>query len=672
LLVVGDVDPSSLRKDVQRLTSDIKPSGFFRAPLPQEPPQKQIRTAIVRDPKAAETRLDIAFHIPSMKGGDVNALDVVADILGARDDSRLRRVLKQEKGLVNSISASSLTPKEPGLMTISATLEAKNLEAAAKETMKELARLAETPPSREELEQGQIHIESEHVYARETVQGMARNMGTYQNDLGDAEYEQKYLALNSAVTPQQVSAAVKNYLMPPNVTVSVLLPAGEAQDFRVEELEKIVSDFAPAAKTVAAGTLPAAGAIFRELANGIKLVLVPDQSNPVISFRIACLGGKRFETKETQGIMNFIARMLNKGASDMTQSDIDHKVDRMGGSLAGFSGNDSFGLHARFFSRYWDQGLELLFSLYTDPTFPQEKVDRERDLILNAIKAEPDTPTEYVINILNRTLFPDFPYGFDKLGIPATVAGFTVEDLEWAYQRLAVPSNTVIAAVGKMDARKVSEKMEQLFGKIPAKALEKSEIPLEKPLQKVREEMVHVPRAKAHLTIGFRGTAFSDPDRAPLDVLNRILAGQGGRLFLQLRDRESLAYTVTSFVRPGLDPGIFGVYLACDAAKVDRAYQGLVKQIELIKKDRVSDKELKKAINDLIGNHVISLQSSWDRAELIGLYTLYGLGHDYDYVYIRKIREVTSDDVLRVARKYLDLERCAIVKILPEEEENRK
>jgi zinc protease len=404
----------------------------------------------------------------------------------------------------------------------------------------------------------------------------------------------------------------------------------------------------------------------------MKIILVPDQSNPVISFRIACLGGKRFETKETQGIMNFIARMLNKGAGNMTQSDIDHKVDHMGGSLEGFSGNDSFGLHARFFSRYWDQGLELLFQLYTDPAFPQDKVDRERNLILNAIKAEPDTPTEYVINILNRTLFPDFPYGFDKLGIPATVAGFTVDDFAWTYQRFAVPSNTVIAAVGRMDAQKVSEKIEQLFGKIPAKALEEQEIAPEEPLQKVRQEIVHVPRAKAHLTIGFRGTTFSDPDRAPLDVLNRILAGQGGRLFLQLRDKESLAYTVTSFVRPGLDPGIFGVYLACDAAKVDRAYEGLVKQIELIKKAGVSDGELKKAINDLIGNHVISLQSSWDRAELIGLYTLYGLGYDYDREYIRKIRQVTADDVLSVAQKYLDLERCAIVKILPEEEGNPK
>jgi len=108
--------------------------------------------------------------------------------------------------------------------------------------------------------------------------------------------------------------------------------------------------------------------------------------------------------------------------------------------------------------------------------------------------------------------------------------------------------------------------------------------------------------------------------------------------------------------------------MACDAPKADHAYAGLVQQIELIKKSKVSDAELQKAINNLVGNHLISLQSSSDRAESIGLYALYGLGYDYDPVYISKIREVKAEDVLRVARKYLDLEHCAVVKVLPEGE----
>ena len=195
-------------------------------------------------------------------------------------------------------------------------------------------------------------------------------MGTYQTNLEDAAYEEKYLTLNSAVTPQQISAAVKAYLMPPNVTVSVLLPEGEGKEFRIEQLEKIVSSFDPHAKRAAAGVSPPPRALLKELSNGMKVVLVPDNSNPVISFRIACLGGKRFENKDTQGIMNFISRMLDKGAGNMTDLDIARKVGSMGGSLAGFSGNDSFGLYGKFLQPLLGPGFGIAFSVVYRPDIP--------------------------------------------------------------------------------------------------------------------------------------------------------------------------------------------------------------------------------------------------------------------------------------------------------------
>ena len=93
-------------------------------------------------------------------------------------------------------------------------------------------------------------------------------------------------------------------------------------------------------------------------------------------------------------------------------------------------------------------------------------------------------------------------------------------------------------------------------------------------------------------------------------------------LFRRLRDEESLAYTVTSFVRPGLAPGVFGSYMACDTPKVDRAYEGLIRELDLIRKAEVSDAELQKAINNLIGNHLISLQNTLDRAAPRALHAL--------------------------------------------------
>lgn len=668
LLVVGDVKPDQVREEAQRLTADFKPQGFFRPARPSEPVQKEIRSSLIRDNNAREARLNLAFHIPSSQGNDVNAVDLAADILGARESSRLVRVLKKEKGLVNSIYASAVTPKDPGLLVIAATLDITNMKPVTQAIMEELAKLAAEPPSKEELERAKTHIESEHIYARETVQGMSRAIGSYMADLGDPLYEQKYLRLNQQVTPDQISETVKNYLSAPNITVSVLVPEENSKDFRVEELAAIVGapGQGPAGPVVASAASPKA--VTRTLSNGLKLVIVPDKSNPVVSFRIAHLGGKRFENKEDEGIMNFIARMLNKGTTKLSEVEISRKVEDMGGKMAGFSGYDSFGLSCSFFSRYADQGLQLLAQLSSDVAFPEDKLERERTLIINTIKTQPDRPIQYAINALNRTIFTEHPYGFDKDGTIETVSGFTRNDLKKVYERYAVPSNTVITVVGDVNSDKMITRIEQLFGKLPDTKLVAPPIPKEKPITSVRDAVIRIPRAKAHIAIGFRGTTMDDKDRYALDVLNNILAGQGGRLFLQLRDKESLAYTVTSFVRPGLDPGVFAFYIATDPSKASRAVEGLFEEIDRIKQAPVNAEELSRAISNLTGNHLIHLQSTWARSENKALNTLYGLGYDFDTKYLETISRVKADEVLNVARKYLDIKRCVTVKIVPEQE----
>ena len=668
LLVVGDVDTDKLLPELEKLTQDLKPTGFFRPPRPVEPSQREIRASLLRDNNARETRLHIAFHIPAIKSNDVNALDLVGDILGARDSSRLVQSLKKDKALVNSISAYAMTPKDPGLMVVSATLDAKNLEVVTKNIMEEIARLAKEPPTADELERAKVHIESQHIYARETVQGMSRSIGSFRADMGDAYYEEKYLTMIRAVTPEEISQAAKSYLFAPNVAISVLLPAESAKDFDVASLVPVVESFGTLPKATAGDNGAQYKAHETTLPNGIKVVLLRDDSNPVVSLRIAHQGGKRYETRETEGIMNFIAQMLPKGAGSLDETQLFNKVEDMGGRLAGFSGQDSFGLSATFFSRFLDEGLDLLATIHKDPTFPTDKLDRERALIINRIKTEPDRPIQYAFSELNKVLFKDHPYGFNKEGSLATVAGFSSADLKDTYRRFAVPENTVITVVGEMDPEKTLKKITELFGSIPASKFTPPSVPAEAPLKGVNEKTIAIPRAKAHIAVGFPAVSFYDPDRYALDVLNNLLSGQGGRLFLQLRDRESLAYVVASFVRPGVEPGLFGFYIACDTSKIDNAVDGLFREIARVRTDSLTEKEVQDSINNLVGNHLINLQSSWSRSENSALNTLYGLGYNYDTEYVKKVSKVTLEDVKRVADKYLNPKNCAILKIVPEED----
>ena len=174
----------------------------------------------------------------------------------------------------------------------------------------------------------------------------------------------------------------------------------------------------------------------------------------------------------------------------MTEVEIAAKVDDMGGRLSGFSGYDSFGLSATFFSRNFKQGLALLAEIYTGASFPEDKLERERALILNRIKTEPDRPVAYTINVLSATVFPQHPYGFVKEGTLATVAGFTVEDLKQTSARFATPSNMVLTIVGDIDVKKSMNEVEQTFGKVSAGKLDTPAIVKEKPLKGVQEKVV--------------------------------------------------------------------------------------------------------------------------------------------------------------------------------------
>ena len=370
------------------MTADLKPAGLFRPPRAIEPSQRDVRSSLITDKNARETRLNIAFHVPQASSIDASPLDLAADILGGHESSRLIKSLKMEKRLVHSISVLCITPKEPGLMLISATLDSSNLEAATHGIMEEISRLADEPPSVGELERAKVHIESQHVYSYETVQGIARGIGTSRADAGDPNYEDKYLVLNRAVTPDEVSEVVSMYMGALSSTITVLVPENNAKDCKIDNLSQIIKSFAPVSKVAKERHVKKPETTVTKLSNGIRVILTPDNSNPAVSIKIVHLGGKRFETKETEGIMNFVADMSTKGVGNMSEVAISRRVEDMGGRLAGFSGYDSFGVSLTIFSRHLEKGLNLMSTIYRDPKFPENEMERERQLIINRIKTE--------------------------------------------------------------------------------------------------------------------------------------------------------------------------------------------------------------------------------------------------------------------------------------------
>jgi zinc protease len=171
----------------------------------------------------------------------------------------------------------------------------------------------------------------------------------------------------------------------------------------------------------------------------------------------------------------------------------------------------------------------------------------------------------------------------------------------------------------------------------------------------VRHAELRKDRAQAHLVIGFRGLTVHDEDRFALEVISQLLAGQGGRLFLDLRDRRGLAYTVSAMNVEGLAPGYFGVYIATAPEKLDDARRGLFEELEALIQSAPSIAELDRSRRHLIGNFAIDQQRNAARAAHAAINARYGLGADAELAFPKHIAAVTAEDVLRVARRIVDL-----------------
>jgi len=680
LIAVGDVPLTSVRAWAEELLGGDW--GRPRAPGRQRAfePARTGRRIFLAPDEAKEAWLNVSFSIPAANHEDVPTLDVLAMLAGQGETSRLFRQVKRAGRLVNEISAYAYTPVDPGLFGVGMTLPGEKVRPALTESLRTLAQLVTAPPSEEELATIKALVESDAVYARETVQGLARKLGHYETTLGGFEAEEKYHARVAALTPDAVWQVARRYLDFDTAVVTGLLPAGaqltEAEVHgALDEARRDPGVTTPArrAETVPAaampklkGTGPEAGSIqIARLGNGATLLVREERATPLVAMRAAFVGGLRFETEETNGLTTLLSRMLTRGTTSLGAEEIQHLMDACAGSMAGAGGRNSVSLRAEALSRHFDRAFTAFADCLLDPAFPEEELERERHLQLQEIAAREDRPSSLAFDTFSRTLYQHHPYRMPQLGERATVERFTPEQLRAQHRRFHDRSRMVLAIIGDVNGSEAVERARTLFGAAgegsdPLPDVAREAAPTER--RRVHRALA---RAQAHVVLGFQGLTLLDPDRHALEVLSTVLSGMGGRLFTELRDKRSMAYAVTSMAVEGIDPGYFAVYIGTSPDKREAAEAGMEAELRKVLDERVTPAELDRAKAHLVGTHEIGLQRNAARAALLALDTAYGLGLDNFEHYDEHIQAVTTDDVQRVARRVIQLDRAVVAVVGP-------
>jgi zinc protease len=662
VIAVGDFETPKMLEILKAHFADWRAPGDYKhAVRVAETPSTQLRTRILRE-DVKEARLMCGWQIPGLCHDDIAAIDVLSMILGHGEASRLNVEVRRRQDLVNDVYAYAYTPKDQGLLAAGAGIKLENLSGALQAILEQIWHCKTGLVTHDELERARITILSESAYQRETVQGQARKRGFFETAAGDFNFEDRYYEQLKTLTPESIRGVAQRYITD---APTIVIQGPEAQmTINDSDIASIVERVTSSHKKRPAKELGALGFTRLALSNGAVILVREEEHSPTVALRAVCLGGQRYEDKTTQGLAHLFGSVYGLATQDLDAEALARKVVSLGGGLHAFAGRSTLGMRAEFIREKAEEGLELFCDALLRPKFYPNDLERERGLTLEHIRNREDHPSSVASDLFFETLYPHHSYGLRFIGTETSVASFSMQDIEAYHRRFAAPDKWVVSVVGGIGRSHAVDFLAELLETGKSESLATTCPPDPAPEQP-RKAHYTLKKEQSHVLVGSMGVRVTDPERHSLDVLTAILSGQSGRLFLDLRDIRSLAYSVSSSSVDGVDPGYVLVHMASAPHKLQEALSGIYEHLQALRDVRVSEEELQRAKRYLIGSHAIELQRAGARAMAAAVSERLGLGFDAYSRYPELIGAVTAEKVQQAAKKYLRSERLVEVVVGP-------
>jgi len=398
------------------------------------------------------------------------------------------------------------------------------------------------------------------------------------------------------------------------------------------------------------------------LPNGLVLLHCEERSLPFATFQLLIDAGSRLDPPGKEGLAYLAARGLLLGTSKQTSTAINETLDFMGASLNASSGRDYATLSLRVLKKDIGKGTDLFMETLTKPAYPDGEIQKEIDKMLAAIQSAEDDPGHVAQKAFQKALFLQGPYRHPVEGTKESVKQLTREGVLQFNRTYYHPTDSILSVVGHLTAEELKSKVLPLFERWPRKAIPKKPFPIEFAKGPMIRK-IDKPITQANVIIGHKGISRQNPDFYALTVMNYMLGGGGfaSRLVDEIRIKRGLAYSVASFFNPGKYPGAFQVILQTKNSSAREAIAIALQEMQRIRNEPISEKELEGAKKYLIGSFPMRLDTQGKLVNFLTQVEYYQLGLDYPIRYPSLIQSVTREEVLRVAKGYLHPENYILV-----------
>lgn len=403
-----------------------------------------------------------------------------------------------------------------------------------------------------------------------------------------------------------------------------------------------------------------------QLKNGLKIVKINLPNFHTVTNFLVIRSGSRYEVPKINGIAHFLEHMVFKGTKSFADTKvIAETLEGIGGYFNAWTSNDHTAYWNIVPQAEWRVGIKLPSELAFFPKLPVADLERERGVIIEEIRRMNDDPSNLVDDLLGGVLFPNSPLGYSIIGTEEIIKSVTIDDFKNYHQAHYLPSQAAFVVIGNLDGKDIDGAIEEELGALVAGDVSKPEFvttPSQTGLKVLNKktDQTHFMLAVADPTLSLTGK-----DRYIAQVMNSVLgSGMSSRLFLNIREKKGLAYSIHSDFHSFEDTGMIAVSGGVNTDKVHQTLEALDEEFARLQNELVGSQELTKAINKVVGSFDLAADRPVDMATWYGTSHLLGGIETYEEAQAM-MKKVTAAQIQTLAKKIFGKEHQALAVIGP-------
>jgi zinc protease len=401
------------------------------------------------------------------------------------------------------------------------------------------------------------------------------------------------------------------------------------------------------------------------LDNGATLLIKQTTTTPAVAISLSMRAGSIADPPRLAGMTWLLSRVIDRGTATRSAGDIAEELDSRGIALTTLVTRHAFSLVCSCLSDDFEPVLALLADIVMSPSLPEEEIAVRKGEVITSIRQDEDNPAIRASETLMAQLYPDqHPYGRRTKGSIEVVEQFTRDQLLRLHRERFAPAVLTAVIVGDVDPVRAQELASRAFGGWPAPAPPPLAVP--PVVAATARRRIVIPmmnKSQADIAYGFTAITRNDPAYHAFWLMN-VAFGQyaiGGRLGDSIRERQGMAYYVSSALDANVAPGPLTIRAGVSPANVDRAVASIDEEVTRLVTEGLTPQELDESRRYLIGSIPRALETNAAIANFLQVGEFFGLGLDYDARLPALLSAVTMDDVNAAARSVLNPDRATVV-----------